>query len=154
MTLTHFSYTTPMHNFMMRSCKQIEFQCAFSQTRIELVMTDNQIAAGCPAVKEFCPLRANRYVPITTMIFSLFFNTLDPNWKSKLKNTRTHTHTHRPTYTHTHTHIYIYIFVCVCVCMCVCVCVYCVTTLPLSVSYGGAKPLGPWVRTSNFVPCG
>ena len=28
------------------------------------------------------------------------------------------------------------------------------TTVPLSVSYGGAKPLGPWVRTSNFVPCG
>ena len=27
-----------------------------------------------------------------------------------------------------------------------------VTTVPLSVSYGGAKPLGPWVRTSNFVP--
>ena len=29
-----------------------------------------------------------------------------------------------------------------------------VTTVPLSVSYGGAKPFGPWVRTSNFVPCG
>ena len=29
-----------------------------------------------------------------------------------------------------------------------------VTTVPLSVSYGGAKPLGPWVWTSNFVPCG
>ena len=29
-----------------------------------------------------------------------------------------------------------------------------VTTVPLSVSYGGAKPLGPWLRTSNFVPCG
>ena len=28
-----------------------------------------------------------------------------------------------------------------------------VTTVPLSVLYGGAKPLGPWVRTSNFVPC-
>ena len=27
-----------------------------------------------------------------------------------------------------------------------------VTTVPLSVCYGGAKPLGPWVRTSNFVP--
>ena len=26
-----------------------------------------------------------------------------------------------------------------------------VTTVPLSVSYGGAKPLDPWVRTSNFV---
>ena len=26
------------------------------------------------------------------------------------------------------------------------------TTVPLSVCYGGAKPLGPWVRTSNFVP--
>ena len=30
----------------------------------------------------------------------------------------------------------------------------CVTTVPLSVSYRGAKPLGPWVRTSNSVPCG
>ena len=29
-----------------------------------------------------------------------------------------------------------------------------VTTVPLSVSYGGAKPLDPWVRTSNFVPFG
>ena len=29
-----------------------------------------------------------------------------------------------------------------------------VTTVPLSVSYGGAKPIGPWLRTSNFVPCG
>ena len=29
---------------------------------------------------------------------------------------------------------------------------YTVTTVPLSVSYGGAKPLGPWLRTSNFVP--
>ena len=28
-----------------------------------------------------------------------------------------------------------------------------VTTVPLSVCYGGAKPLGPWVRTYNFVPC-
>ena len=28
-----------------------------------------------------------------------------------------------------------------------------VTTVPLSVCYGGAKPLGLWVRTSNFVPC-
>ena len=28
-----------------------------------------------------------------------------------------------------------------------------VTTVPLSVCYGGAKPLGPWVRTSNFIPC-
>ena len=29
-----------------------------------------------------------------------------------------------------------------------------VTTVPLSVSYRGAKPLGPWVRTSTFLPCG
>ena len=28
-----------------------------------------------------------------------------------------------------------------------------VTTVPLSVCYGGAKPLGLWVRTSNFIPC-
>ena len=27
------------------------------------------------------------------------------------------------------------------------------TTVPLSVCYRGAKPLGPCVRTSNFVPC-
>ena len=28
-----------------------------------------------------------------------------------------------------------------------------VTTVPLSVCYWGAKPLGLWVQTSNFVPC-